>query len=226
MLQMNTASVIETLEDFVETVKPQFVKGSSRYLSTDVVPLAEALLRFEERYVREALIRTGGNRAAAATELGMTLRALTKVTTRAGITNDPAVARAPNRVLIVDDEEPVRKYVERVLGSSGYETTTAADGFAALLKASATVRFDLLVTDLMMPDMKGDELARRLRKADPRLKVLYLTGFSDHLFRTTAVLSEHEAFLDKPCGVDALREAVAMLMFGTLEPPASLEATR
>ena len=65
MLRMNTASVIETLEDFVETVKPQFVKGSSRYLSTDVVPLAEALLRFEERYVREALIGTGGNRAAA-----------------------------------------------------------------------------------------------------------------------------------------------------------------
>ena len=123
-------------------------------------------------------------------------------------------------MLIVDDEEPVRKFVERVRAAAGYETTIVGDSVGALLEASASARYDLLVTDLIMPGMKGDELARRLRASDPRLKVLYLTGFSDDLFKQTVVLSEGEAFLDKPCGIKALREAVALQMFGTLERPA------
>jgi two-component system cell cycle sensor histidine kinase/response regulator CckA len=119
--------------------------------------------------------------------------------------------------LIVDDEESVRGYVERVLRDAGYDTAVAAGGPEALAAAERIGAFDVLVTDVMMPDMTGDELARRLRGSDPKLKVLYLTGYSDRLFKEKMTLWEDEAFLDKPCSVKGLREAVALLCFNTLD---------
>ena len=121
------------------------------------------------------------------------------------------------RVLVVDDEEPVRKFVERVLREAGYETATASDGTEALEVSRSGHMFDILVTDLMMPQMTGDELARRLRQDEPALKVLYLTGFSDRLFKEKSTLWEDEAFLEKPCSVKGLLEAVSLLYSGRLE---------
>lgn len=123
--------------------------------------------------------------------------------------------RRPVSVLIVDDEEPVRKFVERVLRDAGYETATASDGLAAIETASQ-FPMDLLLTDLKMPRMTGDELARRLRLSEPKLKVLYLTGYSDQLFKEKVTLWEDEAFLDKPCSVKGLLQAVSLLTSGRL----------
>jgi two-component system cell cycle sensor histidine kinase/response regulator CckA len=120
------------------------------------------------------------------------------------------------RVLIVDDEEPVRMFVDRVLRGAGYETALAGDAAAALRQASKPGSFDVVVTDLMMPEMSGDELARRMREVDPLVKVLYLTGFSDHLFNEKVTLWADEAFLDKPCSIKGLLEAVSLLVTGTL----------
>ena len=122
------------------------------------------------------------------------------------------------RVLVVDDEEPVRKFVERVLREAGYETVMAADGTEAIETAQNQKAFDILVTDLLMPQMAGDELARRLRQNEPSLKVLYLTGFSDRLFKEKSTLWEDEAFLEKPCSIKGLLQAVALLYAGHLEP--------
>ena len=71
----------------------------------------------------------------------------------------------------------------------------------------------------MMPQMTGDELARRLRQTEPALKVLYLTGFSDRLFKEKVTLWQDEAFLDKPCSVKGLLEAVSLLLFGRFDVP-------
>jgi CheY-like chemotaxis protein len=113
----------------------------------------------------------------------------------------------------VDDEEPIRRFVARVLGDAGFQTTTAANASEALARANSA-SFDLLLTDLMMPDMSGDELARRLRQAQPDLPVLYYTGFSDRLFAERMTLWDHEAFLDKPCSKRGLLEAVSLAMSG------------
>jgi len=120
-------------------------------------------------------------------------------------------------VLIVDDEPSIQKFVERVLSEAGYATTVAGDGPEALEAAAKMTDFDILVTDLMMPQMTGDELARRLRALRPSLKVLYLTGFSDRLFKEKVTLWADEAFLDKPCSVKGLLEAVALLLFGHID---------
>jgi CheY-like chemotaxis protein len=123
-------------------------------------------------------------------------------------------------VLVVDDEEPVRKFVDRVLREAGYKTTLASDGPEAIEAAKRMQSLDILVTDVMMPQMTGDELARRLRQTEQRgLKVLYLTGFSDRLFKEKVTLWEDEAFLDKPCGVKGLLQAVSLLLFGRVEAP-------
>ena len=123
----------------------------------------------------------------------------------------------PVSVLVVDDEELVRKFVERVMRDAGYQTATAADGPEALEVAATLETFDILVTDVMMPQMTGDELARRFRVSTPGVKVLYLTGFSDRLFKEKVTLWADEAFLDKPCSVKGLLQAVSLLLFRRLE---------
>jgi two-component system cell cycle sensor histidine kinase/response regulator CckA len=120
----------------------------------------------------------------------------------------------PATILVVDDEETVRRFVERVLQEAGYKTALAPDGPEAIEVAARLGPFDLLVTDVMMPKMTGDELARRLRLNEPKLKILYLTGYSDRLFKEKMTLWQDEAFLDKPCTIKSLVEAVSLLLSG------------
>jgi CheY-like chemotaxis protein len=128
------------------------------------------------------------------------------------------VAKRPEsaKILVVDDQSSVRSFVGRVLSDAGYTTTTASNGPEALEIIETSGPINLLVTDLVMPEMRGDELARRVRQADPHVKVLYVTAHRDELFQHTARLGDNEAFLDKPFRMHDLLEAVSMLMVGQL----------
>jgi len=130
----------------------------------------------------------------------------------------PDVIQPPHgiNVLVVDDEESVRDFVSRVLQEAGYVTTTADNGAAAIGIVNNANTPDLLLTDLNMPGMRGDELAAKMRKESPDLKVLYLTGYADMLFNERATLWEGEAYLDKPCSVKGLLEAVNMALYGRI----------
>jgi len=123
---------------------------------------------------------------------------------------------APPRILAVDDEDGVRRFVERALAAAGYVVTVAGDGPEALEKAAGIGQIDLLLVDVNMPQMLGHELARRLRQATPSLKVLYLTGYADKLFTERVTLWADEAYLEKPCSIKALHEAVSLLLIGHL----------
>lgn len=129
----------------------------------------------------------------------------------------PQALGAPRRILIVDDEDAIRSFVDRVLRDAGYETCVAVDGASALRLLEAGGSFDLLLTDLYMPEMPGDELARRVRLLHPDLSVLYLTGFADRLFTSRATLWENEAFVEKPISMNGLREAVSLALFGSTQ---------
>jgi CheY-like chemotaxis protein len=129
-----------------------------------------------------------------------------------------AVSRpGPPTILIVDDQPSVRHFVGRVLKNAGYTTASAPDGPEALKIIETSGAINLLVTDLIMPQMRGDELARRVRLASPAMKVLYVTGHRDQLFQETATLGDAEAFLDKPFAIHDLLEAVSMLLAGPLD---------
>jgi two-component system cell cycle sensor histidine kinase/response regulator CckA len=119
------------------------------------------------------------------------------------------------RVLIVDDEPSILLFINTVLREAGYDTVLAQDGDDALNKRGT---FDLLLTDVMMPRMRGEALAAKMRKRDPRVPVLYLTAYSDRLFERKLVLDEGEAFLEKPVTANALLEGIEMLLYGSRLP--------
>lgn len=121
--------------------------------------------------------------------------------------------RAP-RVLVVDDEESIRTFAARALRDTGYEVAMASDGPDALTIVEQSGPFDLYLIDLLMPRMRGDELARRLRQDDPSVKVLYFTGFSDWLFNEKQMLLENETFIEKPVSLNGLLEAASLSLFG------------
>jgi two-component system cell cycle sensor histidine kinase/response regulator CckA len=117
-------------------------------------------------------------------------------------------------ILAVDDEPGVLALVRRCLDDERVRLTEAASGRDALVQIEKGAPLNLLITDFRMPEMEGDELARRLRVGQPHLKVLYLTGHADRLFETKPQLWAEEAYLDKPFSREGLREAVALLLFG------------
>ena len=124
------------------------------------------------------------------------------------------------RVLVVDDEKSILAFAERALRGAGYEVLVASDGPEALGLVEAQPRpFDLFLVDVAMPQMRGDELGRRLRQQDPDVKVLYFTGFSERLFESRHALWEHEAFIEKPVTVNGLLEAVSLILFGHTNGP-------
>jgi CheY-like chemotaxis protein len=120
-------------------------------------------------------------------------------------------------VLVVDDEAPVRQMERRILEKDGYQIVEAADGAEAIALIEKGQALDLLIADLDMPELAGEEMVRRIRATRPDLKVLYVTGNIDRLLDVRQTLWAGEAFLDKPFTVDGLREAVAMLLYGTLQ---------
>jgi two-component system cell cycle sensor histidine kinase/response regulator CckA len=119
------------------------------------------------------------------------------------------MARLLFRVLVVDDDEGIRHFAARALAHGGYEVVTACDGSEAIRLVEAQPRFDLFVIDVMMPNMRGDELARRLHDRDPETKVLYFTGYADQFFALRPVLRENETVLVKPVTTNAFLEAVS-----------------
>ena len=125
------------------------------------------------------------------------------------------------RILVVDDEKSVCRFVSRALGADGYQVETAYSAATALEKFDAGETFDLVVSDVRMPTMSGPRFVEQLRRLGSDVKVLYLTGYNDQLFSERHALWADEAYLDKPCTVKGLLESVALMLYGHLVPPSS-----
>ena len=110
-------------------------------------------------------------------------------------------------VLVVDDEASVRGLFERVLTAAGFDVVLARDGAEALKKARGQ-RFDLLLTDLVMPEREGLEIIRILRKERPDLKVVAVSGAFGGAFLKAAQLLGADATLLKPVSPERLLAAV------------------
>ena len=111
-------------------------------------------------------------------------------------------------VLVAEDEEAVRLIIAKALEARGYRVLSARDGTEALELAAGHGRIDLLVTDVVMPDMNGRELSRCLTEARPNLRTLYLSGYTDDAMLHRGVLQEGVAFLQKPFSLGALARKV------------------
>ncbi len=118
------------------------------------------------------------------------------------------------RVIVVDDEPSVRRIVRRMLEPAGYVVEEASDAQEACDSIQNSGPLDLLISDFHMPDLTGDEVARRFRAAKPDVKVLFITGYADDLFAERSLLWDGEAFLEKPFSRAGLLEAASLLLFG------------
>ena len=124
-------------------------------------------------------------------------------------------------LMVVDDDQNARELDRVILEPAGYQVLRASSGPDAIALLEAGTAIDLLIADLSMPGMDGAEMVRRIRTTRPDLKVLYVTGYIDTLMDTRP-LREGEAFLEKPVTVASLREAVSVLLYGTVtKPPTS-----
>lgn|SRR6185369_7234475 len=124
-------------------------------------------------------------------------------------------------VLMAEDESVIRQMARRILENRGYSVIEAADGAEAVKILADGARIDLLMADLEMPKLAGEEMVRQCRAAQPDLKVLYVSGVVDRLLDQRPVLWEGEAFLNKPFTPNGLVEAVNLLIYGSLTKPAA-----
>jgi CheY-like chemotaxis protein len=121
----------------------------------------------------------------------------------------PAVPGGSETLLLVEDEAGVREVIVEWLTGHGYTVLTAQNGVDALaVAASHAARIDLMIADVVMPQMGGPELAGRLLPLRPGLKVIYVSGYADEAIGDPGKLSAGAAFLQKPFSLDALLRSV------------------
>ena len=100
------------------------------------------------------------------------------------------------RILLAEDEEAMRAYLERALNKAGFEVTSVDRGTDAVPLLEAE-HFDLLLSDIVMPEMDGIELAQRCAEVSPRTKVMFITGFAAVSLRASRE-QPHAKVLSKP----------------------------
>ena len=119
-------------------------------------------------------------------------------------------------ILIAEDDEAVRRVAERILDTAGYRVTSCSGGVEALEKLDDPGgHFDLLLADVVMPGMRGDDLARRAVAMRQGLHVLFMSGYSDDPPPTElGPTSGQVGFIDKPFDAGALLERLRELLAG------------
>jgi two-component system, cell cycle sensor histidine kinase and response regulator CckA len=128
----------------------------------------------------------------------------------------PASFRGDETVLVVEDEDSVRELVRQILESHGHAVLTARHGRDALLTAERYERpIDLLVTDVVMPEMGGGELVERLVARRPNLKVLYISGYTNDEVLRRGIQGATASFLHKPFNTDDLMRRVREVLDAT-----------
>ena len=150
---------------------------------------------------------------------GTTFQVLLPVTSERGEATPPvegragALATGTERILFVEDEPAVRALGVELLSSLGYAVVAAADGAAALerFQQEGRTRFDLLVTDVVMPRMGGVALARALHRERPELPILFASGYSGDE-DITPLLGPRCQVLRKPFSAAALARALRELL--------------
>jgi two-component system cell cycle response regulator CpdR len=114
-------------------------------------------------------------------------------------------------ILIAEDEDMTRDLVRRALETDGHEIAVAADGREALELANAR-GFDLVVTDVDMPNMDGVALAEALIERNPRQRVILMSAIADELSRARAMMRGNVRIITKPVTLEKIRGEVTELL--------------
>jgi two-component system cell cycle response regulator CpdR len=115
------------------------------------------------------------------------------------------------RILLAEDDDSMRGFLERALGRAGYDVAAFANGAEAYERLTREP-FTLLLTDIVMPRMDGIELARRASELDPDLKIMFITGFAAVVLNNADAAPKDAHVLSKPFHLkDLVREVERLL---------------
>lgn len=137
------------------------------------------------------------------------------------VTSEPVTVRSLGRVLIVDDEPKIRSFIGRALSAAGY-ATDFADGGAAGLRRALETRFDLVILDLVMPDVDGRRVLADLLAAQPDQAVIVLSCVADVAAKVDCLERGAQDYLTKPFSLAELLARVRVRM--RTEPPEVIRA--
>ena len=182
-----------------------FVKQTGGFILCDSVVGRGTIFRiFLPRHVEER------NAPLASTNEAALVPSVAETEAAAAALEAPAVDHTGTGcVLLVEDEEAVRKFAARALASRGYEVLEAASGREAIeLLEESEASVDLVVSDVVMPEMDGPTLMRELRKRDPALKIIFVSGYAEDAFAKNLPEGERFTFLPKPFTLKQLIETV------------------
>jgi len=112
------------------------------------------------------------------------------------------------KILIIDDEELVRNSVRRALSSRGWDVAEMPDGLSAL-ELIGKEDFEVVICDLKMPEMRGEEVVRRVRGLRPAMKIIVITGSVSNITSPIVPGVNVDGFLIKPFGIGEIRDLVA-----------------
>lgn len=125
----------------------------------------------------------------------------------------PTPASGRETILLVEDEETVRMLVREILQSNGYSVLEAKNGAEGLALAGRyNGKIDLLLTDVVMPQMSGRELAEKLCPLRPGTRILFMSGYTDDAVVANGSVAPGSAFIQKPFSPDALARKLRMLL--------------
>ncbi len=120
----------------------------------------------------------------------------------------PLSARGSETILVVEDEDAVRELIGKALRRYGYEVLVAATPGQALAVASQAARIHLLISDMVLPEMSGRDMAARMLTMQGGMHVLFMSGYTDHAVLEGGVLEPGMSFLQKPFTPPALANKV------------------
>jgi len=115
------------------------------------------------------------------------------------------------RILLAEDDDSMRAFLAKALENAGHEVVTYGEGLQAHERLKSDV-FDILLTDIVMPEMDGIELARRAAELDPTLKIMFITGFAAVALNPEAHAPHDAKVLSKPFHLRELVAEVERLM--------------
>jgi two-component system, cell cycle sensor histidine kinase and response regulator CckA len=124
------------------------------------------------------------------------------------------------KILVIEDDEALRKVVVRTLSKFGYVVSEARTGNDALSLCSGegcTDRFDLVITDVIMPGLSGKETAEKLVRMFPGLKVIFVSGYTDNVIVNHGIKNGEKVFLQKPFSPDDIARKVRETLDGSIK---------
>lgn len=131
----------------------------------------------------------------------------------AGVAEEIHARPGPARVLVVEDEPAVRELAGKILEDLGFRVIYAESPSVAIEKADAAEQpVNLLLTDVIMPEMNGPEVYSRISQQHPGMKVLYMSGYPEDVLKKSAMENEKAGFIQKPFSIKDLRREVSIML--------------